>query len=121
MALHGGAISDFDTTSPKRKLKLQHKQQESIQESSNDATPKDLEENEPSLPSCSSQCYDTIKGPEEVISRYHQVLKTFRKVRTMSEAFHRHNVDRGTIAATAPIAELQIADPKTAPWCSIQL
>lgn len=31
----------------------------------------------------------------------------------MSEAFHRHNVDRGTIAATAPIAELQIADPKT--------
>ncbi len=31
----------------------------------------------------------------------------------MSEAFHRHNVDRGTIAATAPIAEIQIADPKT--------
>ncbi|XP_067233793.1 coiled-coil domain-containing protein 106-like [Chanodichthys erythropterus] len=54
-----------------------------------------------------------VKGPEEVISRYNQVLKTFRKVRTMSEAFHRHNVDRGTIAATAPIAELQIADPKT--------
>ncbi|KAF4116712.1 hypothetical protein G5714_004201 [Onychostoma macrolepis] len=56
---------------------------------------------------------DTVKSPGEVISRYNQVLKTFRKVRTMSEAFHRHSVDRGTIAATAPIAELQIADPKT--------
>lgn len=31
----------------------------------------------------------------------------------MSEAFHRHNVNRGTTAATAPIAELQVADPKT--------
>ncbi|KAL1258962.1 hypothetical protein QQF64_009539 [Cirrhinus molitorella] len=98
---------------PKRKLKLQHKQQESIPESSKDATPDDLEENVPSLPSCSSQCSDTIKGPGEVISHYNQVLKTFKKVRTMSEAFHRHNVDRGTIAATAPIAELQIAAPKT--------
>ncbi|KAK2915662.1 hypothetical protein Q8A67_000036 [Cirrhinus molitorella] len=172
-------------------MKFQHK----------DATPDDLEENVPSLPSCSSQCSDTsvysmkiefleekikwqekmigelvyecdflreqvlgkakgedvevphhddttsssqrlnesdepeiiannqkkkkvvahhglrhhirVKGPGEVISRYNQVLKTFKKVCTMSEAFHRHSVDRGTIAATAPIAELQIADPKT--------
>nr|XP_055057214.1 coiled-coil domain-containing protein 106-like [Misgurnus anguillicaudatus]XP_055057215.1 coiled-coil domain-containing protein 106-like [Misgurnus anguillicaudatus] len=53
-----------------------------------------------------------VKGPEEVIRRYQQVLKTFKKVCTMSEAFHRHNVDRGTIVATAPIAELQVADPK---------
>ncbi|KAL0194583.1 hypothetical protein M9458_008155 [Cirrhinus mrigala] len=41
------------------------------------------------------------------------VLKTWRKVRTTSESFCRHNVDKGTVAAAAPIAELQIAEPKT--------
>lgn len=29
----------------------------------------------------------------------------------MSAAFHRHGLDRGTIASTASIAELAIADP----------
>lgn len=41
------------------------------------------------------------------------VLKTFGKVHTMAEAFHRHNINRGTISATAASATLQIADPKT--------
>ena len=31
----------------------------------------------------------------------------------MAEAFHRHNINRGTISATAASATLQIADPKT--------
>ncbi|XP_030638823.1 uncharacterized protein LOC115819431 [Chanos chanos] len=53
-----------------------------------------------------------LRGLQEVIQRYQQVLKTFGKVRTMIEAFHRHNIDRRTIAATAPIAKLHIADPK---------
>ncbi|KAL7835664.1 hypothetical protein SRHO_G00280110 [Serrasalmus rhombeus] len=53
------------------------------------------------------------QGPEEVIKRYRKVLKTFSKVRTMSEAFSRHNVDRGTIAFTAAIAELAVVDPNT--------
>ncbi|KAL7846623.1 hypothetical protein SRHO_G00216030 [Serrasalmus rhombeus] len=53
------------------------------------------------------------QGPEEVIKRYRKVLKTFSKVRTMSEAFSQHNVDRGTIAFTAAIAELAIVDPNT--------
>ncbi|KAL7852847.1 hypothetical protein SRHO_G00186320 [Serrasalmus rhombeus] len=52
------------------------------------------------------------QGPEEVIKRYRKVLKT-SKVRTMSEAFSRHNVDRGTIVFTAAIAELAIVDPNT--------
>ncbi|KAL0154175.1 hypothetical protein M9458_050522, partial [Cirrhinus mrigala] len=51
------------------------------------------------------------RKPEEVIKRYKEVLKTFRKVTTMSAAFHRHGLDRGTIASTASIAELAIADP----------
>ncbi|KAG9267219.1 coiled-coil domain-containing protein 106-like [Astyanax mexicanus] len=52
------------------------------------------------------------QSPEEVITRYRKVLKTFQRVRTMTEAFNRHNVDRGTIAFTAAIAELAIVDPK---------
>ncbi|KAF4110747.1 hypothetical protein G5714_007778 [Onychostoma macrolepis] len=47
----------------KRKLKLQHKQQESVPESSKDATPDDLEENVTSLPSCSSQGSDASIFP----------------------------------------------------------
>ncbi|KAJ4946747.1 hypothetical protein JOQ06_008793, partial [Pogonophryne albipinna] len=45
--------------------------------------------------------------------RYKKVLKTFGRVRTMSEAFRINNVDRGTIKMTAPIAELKIVDPDT--------
>ncbi|ROJ34684.1 Coiled-coil domain-containing protein 106 [Anabarilius grahami] len=51
------------------------------------------------------------RKPEEVVKRYKEVLKTFKNVRTMSTAFNRHGVDRGTIASTASIAELAIADP----------
>ncbi|KAL6459019.1 hypothetical protein MHYP_G00324910 [Metynnis hypsauchen] len=46
------------------------------------------------------------QGPEEVIKRYCKVLKTFSKVRTMTEAFNCCNVDRGTITFTVAIAEL---------------
>ncbi|XP_041917648.1 uncharacterized protein LOC121681786 isoform X2 [Alosa sapidissima] len=42
----------------------------------------------------------SIRSPQKVIECYDQVLRTFRKVRTMTEAFHRHNIDRGTIVAT---------------------
>lgn len=54
-----------------------------------------------------------VKGPTEVIHRYLKVLKTFSRVRTMTEAFRINNVDRGTIKMTAPIAELKIVDPET--------
>ncbi|KAI9525051.1 hypothetical protein NQZ68_012561 [Dissostichus eleginoides] len=60
---------------------------------------------QPALPS--------LKGPAEVGHRYKKVLKTFGRVRTMSEAFRIYNVDRGTIKMTAPIAELKILDPDT--------
>ncbi|KAK6481945.1 coiled-coil domain-containing protein 106-like isoform X1 [Huso huso] len=58
-----------------------------------------------------SQFCSRAKDPEEVIERYNKVLKTFTKVKTMSQAFSRHNVDRGTIAATAAIVELALAAP----------
>ncbi|KAL7884856.1 hypothetical protein AOLI_G00076260 [Acnodon oligacanthus] len=54
-----------------------------------------------------------VRGPEEVIKKCHKVLKTFSKVSTMTEAFNRQNVDHGTIAFTAAIAELAIVDPNT--------
>ncbi|TKS75679.1 Coiled-coil domain-containing protein 106 [Collichthys lucidus] len=54
-----------------------------------------------------------VKGPDEAIRRYQRVLKTFSRVRTMSEAFRINGVDRGTIKMTAPIAELKIVDPDT--------
>ncbi|KAL0194894.1 hypothetical protein M9458_008466, partial [Cirrhinus mrigala] len=44
---------------------------------------------------------------------YKKVLKTFSRVRTMTEAFRVNGVDRGTIKMTAPIAELHIVDPET--------
>ena len=55
----------------------------------------------------------SVKGPDEAVERYKRVLKTFKRVRTMTEAFNINNVDRGTIKLTAPIAELNIADPDT--------
>ncbi|XP_063062041.1 coiled-coil domain-containing protein 106-like [Engraulis encrasicolus] len=53
-----------------------------------------------------------VRTPRKVIERYQEVLRTFKKVRTMTEAFNRQHVDRGTIVATAPIAELEAADPR---------
>ncbi|KAL6454975.1 hypothetical protein MHYP_G00365850 [Metynnis hypsauchen] len=53
------------------------------------------------------------QGPVEAIKRYSKVLKTFSKVRTITEAFGRHNVDRGTISFTAAVAELAVLDPNT--------
>ena len=53
----------------------------------------------------------SVRTPREVITRYEEVLRSFRKVRTMSAAFNKRKVDRGTIVATAPIAELHAADP----------
>ncbi|XP_028303961.1 coiled-coil domain-containing protein 106-like [Gouania willdenowi] len=54
-----------------------------------------------------------VKGPAEVISRYKKVLKSFSKVRTMTEAFRINGVDRGTIKMTAAIMELNTVDPET--------
>ncbi|XP_052429055.1 coiled-coil domain-containing protein 106-like [Carassius gibelio] len=60
-----------------------------------------------------SRTHMRVKGPAEVIRRYKKVLKTFSRVRTMTEAFRANGVDRGTIKMTAPIAELHIVDPET--------
>ncbi|KAM6995228.1 uncharacterized protein LKV04_007452 [Tautogolabrus adspersus] len=61
----------------------------------------------------SGKAHVRVKGPAEVIGRYKKVLKSFSKVRTMSEAFRINGVDRGTIKMTAAIAELNIVDPET--------
>ena len=49
---------------------------------------------------------------EGVIARYKKVLNHFKKVGSMKRAFNRENVDRNTIARTAPIAELAIVFPE---------
>ncbi|XP_062333982.1 coiled-coil domain-containing protein 106-like [Osmerus eperlanus] len=59
------------------------------------------------------QAHKRVKGPAEVIHRYQKVLKSFSRVRTMTQAFRINGVDRGTIKMTAPIAELKIVDPET--------
>ncbi|XP_037392027.1 coiled-coil domain-containing protein 106-like [Pygocentrus nattereri] len=50
----------------------------------------------------------TIKG---VIKRYKLALKSYRRCGSMKRVFEKQNVDRNTIAQTAPIAELYIAFP----------
>ncbi|XP_067105948.1 coiled-coil domain-containing protein 106-like [Osmerus mordax] len=59
------------------------------------------------------QAHKRVKGPPEVIHRYQKVLKSFSRVRMMTQAFRINGVDRGTIKMTAPIAELKIVDPET--------
>ncbi|CAG5896105.1 unnamed protein product [Menidia menidia] len=48
-------------------------------------------------------------GVQYVIHRYKQVLSTFIKKKSMSEAFRHLGIDRNTIANTASIAELHLA------------
>ncbi|CAL8334125.1 unnamed protein product [Arctogadus glacialis] len=41
----------------------------------------------------SGRAHMRVKGPDEVVERYKRVLKTFKRVRTMTEAFNINNVD----------------------------
>ncbi|XP_061600273.1 coiled-coil domain-containing protein 106-like [Cololabis saira] len=51
------------------------------------------------------------QNPNQVVARYTKILKLFNKGGTMSAAFSRVSVDRNTVVANAPIAELFIAAP----------
>ncbi|KAL7395313.1 hypothetical protein ABVT39_014283 [Epinephelus coioides] len=50
-------------------------------------------------------------NPKQAVLRYQKILKAFRKGGTMGAAFSTVGVDRNTVVATAPIAELFIAAP----------
>ncbi|KAI4900677.1 hypothetical protein NFI96_005497 [Prochilodus magdalenae] len=52
-----------------------------------------------------------VKTIEGVIQRSKLALKSYRRCGSMKRAFEKQNVDRDTIARTAPIAELYIAFP----------
>uniref|UniRef100_A0A1A7XQG5 Coiled-coil domain containing 106 n=1 Tax=Iconisemion striatum TaxID=60296 RepID=A0A1A7XQG5_9TELE len=54
-------------------------------------------------------------GVQYVIQRYKQVLSAFIKKKNMSEAFRHLGIDRNTIANTASIAELHLADKDMVP------
>ncbi|XP_056305630.1 coiled-coil domain-containing protein 106-like [Danio aesculapii] len=49
--------------------------------------------------------------PQQVVARYKKILRHFSRGGTMSSAFKHVGVDRNTIVANAPIAELYIAAP----------
>ncbi|XP_019218879.2 coiled-coil domain-containing protein 106 [Oreochromis niloticus] len=53
-----------------------------------------------------------VQNPKQVVTRYNKILRLFRRGGTMSAAFKRLGVDRNTIVATAPIAELFIVAPE---------
>ncbi|XP_030011316.1 coiled-coil domain-containing protein 106-like [Sphaeramia orbicularis] len=52
-----------------------------------------------------------VQNPYQVVSRNKKILRLFSRGGTMSAAFKRVGVDRNTVVATAPIAELFIAAP----------
>ncbi|XP_054602655.1 coiled-coil domain-containing protein 106 isoform X2 [Nothobranchius furzeri] len=51
------------------------------------------------------------QNPKQVVTRYERILRLFKRGGTVSAAFKRLGVDRNTIVATAPIAELFIVAP----------
>nr|XP_054590226.1 coiled-coil domain-containing protein 106-like [Nothobranchius furzeri] len=51
------------------------------------------------------------QNPKQVVTRYERILRLLKRGGTMSAAFKRLGVDRNTIVATAPIAELFIVAP----------
>lgn len=54
-------------------------------------------------------------GVQYVVHRYKQVLSAFNKRKNMSEAFRQLGIDRNTIANTASIAELHLANKDMVP------
>nr|XP_054591906.1 coiled-coil domain-containing protein 106-like [Nothobranchius furzeri] len=61
------------------------------------------------------------QNPRQVVSRYERILRLFKRGGTMSAAFKRLGVDRNTIVATAPIAELFIVAPDSVLQQSVQI
>ncbi|KAL3999817.1 TBC1 domain family member 15 [Sarotherodon galilaeus] len=53
-----------------------------------------------------------VQNPKQVVTRYNKILRLFKRGGTMSAALKRLGVDRNTIVATAPIAELFIVAPE---------
>uniref|UniRef100_A0A673FQW0 Coiled-coil domain containing 106b n=1 Tax=Sinocyclocheilus rhinocerous TaxID=307959 RepID=A0A673FQW0_9TELE len=51
-----------------------------------------------------------VKDPAGVLLRYHKILVTYQKLKSMSRAFQVHGVDRNTVASTTPIAEMLLFD-----------
>ncbi|KAI7789914.1 coiled-coil domain-containing protein 106-like [Triplophysa rosa] len=49
---------------------------------------------------------------DDVVRRYHKVLKAYKNQGSMTKAFKTVGVDRNTLALSAPLAEISIACPK---------
>lgn len=64
---------------------------------------------------CPVMFFPSATGVQYVIQRYKQVLSAFIKKKNMSDAFRRLGIDRNTIANTASIAELHLADKDMVP------
>ncbi|KAK1906110.1 Coiled-coil domain containing protein 106 [Dissostichus eleginoides] len=47
--------------------------------------------------------------PNQILGRYKSILKTLKKTKTMTKAFHKHGIDRNTVVSTSSIGELAIA------------
>ncbi|MGH0152169.1 UNVERIFIED_CONTAM: hypothetical protein FKN15_033100 [Acipenser sinensis] len=56
--------------------------------------------------------HNQVRTPHDVKRCYQLVLKVYKKVGSMARAFQECDVDRNTIAISAPIAELMIASPE---------
>ena len=54
----------------------------------------------------------SARHPEEVIKRYREVLKAYKKGRKLSVAYRKVGVNRNTVVANAPICELAVVAPK---------
>ncbi|CAM9474427.1 unnamed protein product [Lampetra planeri] len=52
-----------------------------------------------------------VKSVEDVVWRYKKVLSVYQKTRSVKRACEKMNVDRNTIALTAPIVDLEVVSP----------
>ncbi|KAF3856053.1 hypothetical protein F7725_016776 [Dissostichus mawsoni] len=54
-------------------------------------------------------CISPAQTPNQILGRYKSILKTLKKTKTMTRAFHKHGIDRNTVVSTSSISELAIA------------
>ncbi|XP_056309263.1 coiled-coil domain-containing protein 106-like [Danio aesculapii] len=95
------ALSDTSSTSSSEVNKKQKKVKRKVKEKKNVKKSKKME----------MKSRQRAQTPQQVVARYKKILRHFSRGGTMSSAFKHVGVDRNTIVANAPIAELYIAAP----------
>ncbi|KAK7906776.1 hypothetical protein WMY93_015388 [Mugilogobius chulae] len=117
-SVHGTLGYDTENSSDEEKNKIIKKRKRenatsSEQESGNESFERKKKRRMKRKRSLKTKNWDCqrAQSPRQVVARYLEILKIFKKGGTMARAFKKFGVDRNTIVITAPIAELCIVAP----------